>query len=113
MKVPDEVVVHATALFDGSPMCEITQADADFIEGIVFGQNHLKRNISRVEFGQNFSKKFGPNDFKHTVELRLIVRTATLWENPRSYIWKHLRQFELTKNDGAKVVMNRIHLKSQ
>ena len=48
VKVQDEVVVHATAIFDGSPTCGMTQADADFIEGIVFGQNYLKENISRL-----------------------------------------------------------------
>ena len=42
MKVPAEVVVHATAIFDGSPTGMMTQADADFLEGIVFGQNHFK-----------------------------------------------------------------------
>ena len=40
VKVQDEVVVHATAIFDGSPTCGMTQADADFIEGIVYGQDH-------------------------------------------------------------------------
>ena len=42
LKVPDEVVVHATEIFDGSPTGMMTQADADFSEGIVFGQNHFK-----------------------------------------------------------------------
>jgi hypothetical protein len=44
----DEVVVHATAIFDGSPTCTMMQSDTDFLEGIIFGQNHLKGNISKL-----------------------------------------------------------------
>ena len=90
----------------------MTQSDADFVEGIVFGQNHLKGNISKLEFGQHFSRKFGQTDFKHSIELRIIVRTHNLWENARSYIWKHLGQFEWSTKDGAKVMLNRIHVKT-
>jgi hypothetical protein len=64
------------------------------------------QNISKLEFGQHFSRKFGQIYFKHSIELQIVVRTQRMWEKARSYIWKHLEQFEWTKKDGAKVMLN-------
>ena len=113
VKPTEEVLVHATAVFVRSPTQSMTQFDTNFLEQIILREEHLRQNISKIEFGHlNRSQKFGENDFKHSIELRIFVRTQKLWETPRSYLYKFLGQFEWTKHDGTRVTMNRIHTKA-
>ena len=87
VKPPEEVPIYATVVFDRSPTNILTQSDSTFLEQIVFREEHLKQNISRLEFGtQHGSQKFGANDFKHTIELKIFVKAFKLWETPRSYL---------------------------
>ena len=100
--------VFATAVLDRSSSNVVTRSDLNFLEGLIFREQHLKENIRELEYGQHFSQEFGRNDFKHTIELRIVIKTEKLWESPRSYLWKFLGQYEWTKGDGTKVLMNKI-----
>ena len=108
----EEVLVFATAVFESTSLQILTQNEANFIERLVFRENHLKQNIVKLDFGPQNCKKLDNKPYKHSLDLNLSVRTSKLWEGPRSYIWKHLGQFEWTQSDGTKVVLNRIHVKS-
>ena len=37
-------------------------------------ERYLRENIIKLEFGQQFSKQLGNDDFKHTLDLRIFVK---------------------------------------
>ena len=108
---PLEVVVHATAVLENSPHEVIVQEDLDSLEKILFGAKHLTENISKLEAGQRTCRKMRTGVNRHTLELRIVVKTAKLWENPRSYIWRNLGQDLWTKKNGTELKLTRIHVK--
>ena len=72
----------------------------------------MKENILKLEYGEYFSKKSRNQNFMHTIEIKLLVSTKKLWENARSYIWRHFGQSEWENKDGTKLTVNRIHMKA-
>ena len=98
-------------MIENTPGEKVTQADANNLQNLIFREKHLQQNILRLEFGRQQSDVRN-NRFKHTLELRLFVSTQNLWEGPRSYIWKHMGQNEWSKENGSRVVFNRIHVKN-
>ena len=74
-------VVHATAVFENSPFSNLVQDDITSLEKFLCSEEHLKKNIMRIELdvGHNWE-----------VNTKLYVRQRNLWEAPRSYIWKFL-----------------------
>ena len=109
---PEEVVVFATAVFENSPQKDVTQDDFKSLEKLMLSENHLKENISRIEAGQQTNRQFRNGCYKHTLDLRIFVKTRKLWENARSYIWRNLGQNEWAKRNGESVKLVRIHVKS-
>ena len=51
-------------------------------------------NIQKLEYGKYFTNKSRNQKFRHTIEIKLYVNTKKLWENARSYIWRHFGQDE-------------------
>ena len=105
-----EVIVHSSVVIENSVKETLQQADLTALQNLIFREEHLKKNISRVEFGQYFTREIG-RTFKHTLDMKLFVKARNLWEGPRSYIWKHFGRQEWSKPDGSKAVINRIHVK--
>ena len=111
IEVPEESIIHAEVSFDNSPNASLSQADLKFLEEIIFRLNHMRNNICRLDYGEYFTSKLRNQKFKHKLEIKLMVKTKNLWENARSYIWKHFGQHEWQHKDGTKLTMNRIHMK--
>ena len=76
----------------------IVQEDLDSLEKILLGVKHLTENISKLEAGQRTSRKMRTGVNRHTLELRIVVRNAKLWESPRSYIRRNLGQDLMEQN---------------
>ena len=111
IKTPDLVVVWATAVFEDSRREFLTQNDYDSLEKVLRGAKHLNENISTIEALQQSNRKLRTGQFKHSLEIKLTVKTARLWENARSYIWRNLGQNIWTKRDGEKLSFAKIHVK--
>jgi hypothetical protein len=107
-----EVVVFTNAIFENSPHEVIVQDDLDSLEKILFGAKHLTENISKLDAGQKTSRKFRTGLNKHTLELKIVVKTEKLWESPRTYIWRNLGQDLWTKRNGTELKLTRIHVES-
>ena len=73
-------IVHAVARVENSPYTEVTQDDVNSLERFIFSEEHLKKNIVKALF-QPLSK--------WEISVQLHVDRTSLWENPRSYVWKH------------------------
>ena len=109
---PEESLVFGVVSFDNSPNSSLLQADLKSLEGLIFRQNHMKENIRKLEYGKYYSSKSRTQRFKHTLEIKLVFKTKKLWENARSYIWRHFGQQEWESKNGTKLTINRIHMKN-
>ena len=109
---PEESLVFGVVSFNNSPNSSLSKSDLKSLEGLIFRQNHMKENILKLEYGEYFSKKSRNQSFSHTIEIKLLVSTKKLWENARSYIWRHFGQSEWENKDGTKLTVNRIHMKA-
>ena len=49
---------------------------------------------------------------RHTLKLRILVRTANMWEKLKSYIWRNLGHELWTKKNVTELQLTRIHVKS-
>ena len=84
------------------------------VKGIVHRNDHMKKNVKSIKFAEYRTfRSRQENLFDHSLWIRLLVDTSQLWENGRSYIWKHLGQQEWKLGDGTVVTANRIHVKYQ
>ena len=94
-------VVHAVATFENCPNDGLCQEDVPSLQKFVHSEEHLSRNISRIEIDQTD---------RWEVAVRLFVLTNNLWEAPRSYIWKHLgAQNFWDRSNGTKIRLVKIH----
>ena len=98
VKQDEEVIVYAIAVIDNS-----MENDFNSLEKLVYREKHLKENISLVQFEEYISREKGNGRFKHSIEMRLIVRTSKLWEGPRSYVYRHVGQTDWSTGNGVKV----------
>ena len=111
-KTITETIVHAQIHFDQCQSSYLSQNHLQTIQGIIFRSDHLRRNVKHIEFGENRTYRSDhENSFDHQIWIRLQVDSSNLWENARSYIWKHLGQQEWKLGDGTIVTANRIHVK--
>ena len=109
-----EILVYAQIEFDCSPTSKLTGDDLKNFEGIMFRHDHLRRNVKKIDYGQ-YTTRDG-NDgrsrsYTHILNLKLVVDSASLWETPRSYIWRHIGRDEWKLVNGTVVTVNRIHTK--
>ena len=102
--VPEEGLVYAEVSLDNSPNSSLLQADLRSIENLIFRQNHVRENVQNLENGQYFSIRARNQNFKHTIDIKLLVTKPNLWENARSYIWRHFGQHEWTGKDLVEFV---------
>ena len=96
-------MVWATASFDNSHKEYLTQEDFNSLENALRGAKHLNENILKIEPLKQSNRKFRTGQFKHTLELKLLVKTENLSENTITYIWRNLGQQIWTKSNGTKV----------
>ena len=68
-------VVHAVATFRNSPNDTIGQDDINSLQNFIYSEEHLQRNIVKIEF-EKLSR--------WEVSTKLYVLTNNLWEGPRS-----------------------------
>ena len=95
-------IVHAVARVENSPFTEVTQDDVNSLERFIFSEEHLKKNIVKALF-QPLSK--------WEICVQLFVDRTSLWENPRSYIWRHLGGTNFwDRNNGTKIKLVKIHV---
>ena len=96
-------VVHAVATFRNSPNDDISQDDINSLQNYIYSEEHLKRNIKKIEF-EKLSR--------WEVSTKLFVLTNNLWEGPRAYLWKHLGGQNLwDRSNGTKIKLEKIHVK--
>ena len=96
-------VVHATAHFENSPFKGITQDDISSLERYICSEDHLTRNIARIEIDLKLNLE---------AEVRLHVRRNNLQESPRNYILKFLGGENFwDRQNGTKIRLKRIHAK--
>ena len=110
IKVPDIVSVYATATFENSPS-HLTQDEVESLGRFITNKEHLKRNIADVQVDHFSSQEVRAGYFKHTVQIKISVRTAGLWEGAGSYIWKHLGDDSWERGNGTRITLGRIHQK--
>ena len=90
-------------MFENSPFSNLVQDDITSLEKFLCSEEHLKKNIMRIELdvGHNWE-----------VNTKLYVRQRNLWEAPRSYIWKFLGgQNFWARQNGTKIRLVKIHVK--
>ena len=110
--VKEEIHVNATVTIENSVNEVFSKGDFKSIENIVFAAKHLRENIVNLEAAGEMSSRQSRNGrFKLMLNLKLLVKTRNLWENPRSYIFKHLGQRKWAKEDGTRMNISRIHVK--
>ena len=96
-------VVHAVATFSNSPNDTLGQDDINSLQNYIYSEEHLRRNITKIEF-EKISR--------WEVSTKLFVLTNNLWEGPRAYLWKHLGGQNLwDRSNGTKIKLERIHVK--
>ena len=109
----DIVSIHATASLVNSPCNKVDTACQHSVFALMDSKDHLKRNIVK---GKAEHIRSRPDDncngkFKHEIDMVIEVRTNSLWEPARTYIWKHLGNSSWTFNDGTEVSFIKIHRK--
>ena len=105
--------VYAQVNLDNCPRQSLNKSDLRSVEGIIFRYNHLRQNVKHIDFGEYRTYRSNiAEHYDHSIWVNLMVSTAFLWENARSYIWKHMGQHEWRLDDGTKMTMNRIHVKT-
>ena len=107
----DIVLIYATASLNDSPHNKLDTACQNTIFEILDSKDHLKRNIVKGKVEKIKSRKEDDGKFKHEVDIILQVRTSSLWEPARTYIWKHLGNSSWKLQDGTEVSFVRIYRK--
>ena len=108
---PSVVIVHATAVIEDSPHRAFMQEELDSTVRFITNKEHLQRNIERIEYGEISSRETSGGKNKHVVDLRIMVKTANLWESARSYLWKHIGQDAWYRGNGSVINLIKIHQK--
>ena len=89
---PEVVVIHGTAVIDNSPFNLLAQEEVESISRFITQKEHMKKNIENIEYSLLSSRNSEGDLFRHTVSLKVFVKTVNLWETPRSYIFRHVGQ---------------------
>ena len=110
-KIKPIVTIHATAVIADSPNAALTSDEIDSLMRFLTNRDHLQRNISNIAYEYLCSEPLRNCKFKHTVGLKIDVRTENLWEGPRSYLWKHVGQDLWSRGNGSVISVARIHQK--
>ena len=110
--LPEMIKVYCTATLENCPDSVLSQEYGDSIRRFLGSEPHLQQNIASADMQILSSRSFRNNKYTHTVSMILMVRTARLWENPASYIRKHLGLTNSwSRSNGTVVKLSRIHQK--
>ena len=90
-KVNNDVIkIYATCIIEKSPYDKQCDEDIETVYKIIGSKDHLAKNILDVKAFPCYSNRHR-GKFQHFINLQLFVKTTYLWEEARSYIWKHLQ----------------------
>ena len=87
------------------------QDEVDSMVRFLTNKDYLSRNIQNIEYNLLSSREFRGGKYKHTVGLKIHVKTANLWEGPRNYLWKHIGQDTWSRGNGSSINVVKIHQK--
>ena len=73
----------------------------------MLSEKYLQTNIQDIKTSLLTSRRTNGGLFLHSVAVKIAVRTKNLWEQPKSYIHKHL---DKSKNDWLRSNKTRITL---
>ena len=111
-QMPSVVTIFATAILEDSPNETLDNEELESLYRFVTSKDHLVKNIENIEFNYLSSRQFRSNKFKHTIQVSIKVKTASLWEGPRSYIWRHLGNDNTwARGNGSRFNLVKIHQK--
>ena len=111
-EVHDEILgetqeVFATAEFENCPDEILSEDYFESLRKFILSEQHLQNNIQDIKTSFLTSRRTNGGLFLHSVAVKITVRTKNLWEQPRSYIHKHL---DKSKNDWLRSNKTRITL---
>ena len=104
------VTLNATAVIENSPYGSFCQDEWESILRFATDKDHLKRNIENFKYCHSTTKRL-QDAFVHSVNLEIQVRTTSLWETPRSYLFKHVGQDSWERGNGSTIRLTKIHQK--
>ena len=106
------VSIYATAVVEDSPYATLANEELESLYRFIASKEHLVKNIADAQACHLSSREFRNFKYKHTVEVKIIVKTANLWEGARKYIWRHLgSENTWTRGNGSKISLVKIHQK--
>ena len=110
--VREFVTIHATAIVEDSLNETLTNDEITSVYRFIASKDHLIKNIADAKANHLSSRKLRNCNFKHTIGVVIIVKTANLWEGARSYIWRHLGPGNSwTIGNGSSITLVKIHEK--
>ena len=110
---PAEVItIYATAVVEDSPNATLANDELESIYRFIASKDHLVKNISAAQACHVSSREFRNSKFKHTLDVKIFVKTANLWEGARNFIWLHLGSGNIwSRGNGLKITLVKIHQK--
>ena len=103
--------VYVTAVIENSCSSQVTDNEVKALHEMIRSKEHLNRNVFSVSFESVQSYQLRSGKYEHTVQTVIHVKTASLWENTRSYFFHHLGRDAWNLRDGSEVRLKRIHKK--
>ena len=109
---PDVIAVYAIATLENCPDAQLDDDYGASIRRFLTSEQHLDQNVASVDLHHLSSRSFRNNTHTHIVSVTMNVKTARLWENPASYVRKHLGLANYwERSNGTIVKLSRIHQK--
>ena len=105
-----QFILHVVIL-DDSPLSQVNNGMVNSVVHLIDSKDHLRRNINDIKYGAIKDYRESNLKFRHEIQFILHVKTASLWETPRAYLWKHLGTSTWTLNDGTRISFVKIHRK--
>ena len=99
---PSAVTIHATAVIENSPFQCFCQDELDSIVRFVTNKDHLRKNVANIKYC-NASTRVQNGALMHFVQIEILVNVESLWESPRSYLWKHVGQDSWERGNGSTI----------
>ena len=108
---PQFATVYTTAVIENSPYSSFSQDEWESIGRFATNKDHLRKNISNLQYCRSSTRNIGNNLFEHIVEIQILVSIESLWQSPRAYLWKHIGQDYWERGNGSKIRLTKIHQK--
>ena len=85
--LPEEVTIQARPGFGNCPYDRLAQNDLDSLSRFICSKDHLRKNISRIQFESvSFGGVNENGTFEHSVQVRMSVLRRNLWQGAGAYI---------------------------